>query len=78
MGLLHCVIKPVIYFGLSKEFRRRAVTMVKFRGCETDSSDVSLWDCGEVDGSVQQEEQSSLRPMSNDIKQTTKTQDENI
>ncbi|KAI7806684.1 C-X-C chemokine receptor type 3.3 [Triplophysa rosa] len=78
VGLLHCVIKPVIYFVFSKEFRHRTVTMVTFRGCETDSSDVSLWDCGEVGGSVQQEEQNSLRPMSNDINQTTITQDENI
>ncbi|KAA0703154.1 C-X-C chemokine receptor type 3 [Triplophysa tibetana] len=78
VGLLHCVIKPLIYFGLSKEFRHRAVAIVTFRGYETDSSDVSLWDCGEVGGSVQQEERSSLRPMTNGIKQTTETQDENI
>lgn len=67
VGLLQCVVKPVIYFCLSKEVRRRIVTMVKFKGCEKDSSDVSLWDCSEVDSSIQQEEQSSLR----DIKQTT-------
>lgn len=78
LGLLHCVIKPVIYFGLSKEFRHRAVAIMTFRSYETDSSNVSLWDSGEVGGSVQQEEQSSLRPMTNDIKLTTKTQDENI
>lgn len=71
VGLLHCVVKPVIHFCLSKEFRRCIMTMMKSRSCEMDRSDVSLWDCGEVDGSIQQEEQSSLR----DIKQTTKTQD---
>ncbi|XP_051575002.1 C-X-C chemokine receptor type 3.3 [Myxocyprinus asiaticus] len=77
LGLLHCVVSPVIYLFLSKEFRRRALAMVKFSGCETDSSDFSLWDSAGLNDStyVQQEEQGSLQPM-NDIIQTINNQDQ--
>lgn len=65
-GLLHCVVNPVIYLCLSKEFRRRAWTMVKFSACETESNDVSLWDSSGVNRNVSvQEEQGSLQPMNN-------------
>ncbi|XP_067305037.1 C-X-C chemokine receptor type 3.3 isoform X1 [Pseudorasbora parva] len=74
-GLLHCIVNPVIYLSLSKEFRRRALTMIKFRACKTDSNDVSLWDSSGVNGNASvQEEQGSLQPM-NDINPTIKTQD---
>lgn len=79
LGLLHCVAKPVIYLCFSKEFQRRAMSMVKLKCFDEDSNEVSLWDCGEGSGcaGVQQEEQSSLHPI-NDINQTPKTQDQNV
>nr|AXN77376.1 C-X-C motif chemokine receptor 3.1 duplicate 1 [Ctenopharyngodon idella] len=68
-GLLHCIVNPVIYLCLSKEFRRRALTMIKFSACETDSNDISLWDSSEGNRNASvQEEQGSLQPM-NDINQ---------
>ncbi|XP_016379632.1 C-X-C chemokine receptor type 3.3 isoform X1 [Sinocyclocheilus rhinocerous] len=77
-GLLHCVVNPVIYFCLSKEFRRRVLTVIKFSACKMESNDVSLWDSSGVNGNASvQEEQGSLQPM-NDIKQTIKTQDHDI
>ncbi|XP_016145278.1 C-X-C chemokine receptor type 3-like isoform X2 [Sinocyclocheilus grahami] len=74
-GLLHCVVNPVIYLCLSKEFRHRVLTMTKFSACKTESNDVSLWDSSVVirNASVQ-EEQGSLQPM-NDINSTIKPQD---
>ncbi|XP_052003401.1 C-X-C chemokine receptor type 3-like isoform X2 [Xyrauchen texanus] len=77
LGLLHCVVSPVIYLFLSKEFRRRTLAIIKFTGCETDSNDFSLWDSAELNDStyVQREEQVSLQPM-NDIKQTMNNQDQ--
>lgn len=75
LGLLHCIVNPVIYLCLSKEFRRRALTLIKFSACKTDSNEVSLWDSSGVNSNTYvQEEQGSLQPM-NDIKPTIKTQD---
>lgn len=72
-GLLHCIVNPVIYLCLSREFRRRALTMIKFSACKTDSNEVSLWESSGVNGNASvQEEQGSLQPM-NDIKPTIKT-----
>ncbi|XP_077065947.1 C-X-C chemokine receptor type 3.3 isoform X2 [Siphateles boraxobius] len=74
-GLLHCIVNPVIYLCLSKEFRRRALTIIKFSACKTDSNEVSLWDSSGVNSNASvQEEQGSLQPM-NDIKPSIKTQD---
>lgn len=68
-GLLHCIVNPVIYLCLSKEFRQRTLTMIKFSTCETDSNEVSLWDSTEVNRNTSvQEQQGSLQPM-NDINQ---------
>ncbi|XP_052000076.1 C-X-C chemokine receptor type 3-like [Xyrauchen texanus] len=77
LGLLHCVVNPVIYLCLSKEFKRRTLALVKFSGCDTDSNDVSLWDTVGVNDStnVQEKEQGSLQLM-NGITQTNKTQDQ--
>ncbi|XP_055066571.2 C-X-C chemokine receptor type 3 [Misgurnus anguillicaudatus] len=77
LGLIHCVVKPVIYLCFSKEFQRRAMSLVKSKCFDEDSNEVSLWDCGEGSGcaGVQQEEQNSLHPM-NDINQTA--QDQNV
>lgn len=75
-GLLHCIVNPVIYLCLSKEFRRRTLTLIKFSACKTDSNEVSLWDSSGVNSNASvQEEQGSLKPM-NDIKTTIKTQDD--
>ncbi|XP_016357179.1 C-X-C chemokine receptor type 3-like isoform X2 [Sinocyclocheilus anshuiensis] len=77
-GLLHCVVNPVVYFCLSKEFRSRVLTVIKFSACKMESNDVSLWDSSGVNGNASvQEEQGSLQPM-NDIKQKIKTQDYDI
>ncbi|XP_073703693.1 C-X-C chemokine receptor type 3.3 [Garra rufa] len=74
-GLLHCAVNPVIYLCLSKEFRRHALTMLKFSARKTERDDVSLWDSSDVNGNGSvQEEQGSLQPM-NDIKPTVKFQD---
>uniref|UniRef100_A0A8C1IWQ9 Chemokine (C-X-C motif) receptor 3, tandem duplicate 3 n=1 Tax=Cyprinus carpio TaxID=7962 RepID=A0A8C1IWQ9_CYPCA len=73
-GLLHCVVNPVIYFCLSKEFRHRVLTVIKFSACKMESNDVSLWDSSGVNGNASvQEEQGSLQPM-NEITQTIKSQ----
>ncbi|KAG1947800.1 C-X-C chemokine receptor type [Pimephales promelas] len=74
-GLLHCIVNPVIYLCFSKEFRRRALTLIKFSACKTDRNEVSLWDSSGVNGNASvQEVQGSLQPM-NDIQPTIKTQD---
>ncbi|KAI2655346.1 C-X-C chemokine receptor type 3 [Labeo rohita] len=74
-GLLHCVVNPIIYLCLSKEFRRRVLTMIKFSACKRESSKVSLWDSSGVNGNGSvQEEQGSRQPM-NDIKLTIQVQD---
>uniref|UniRef100_A0A8C2IW71 Chemokine (C-X-C motif) receptor 3, tandem duplicate 3 n=1 Tax=Cyprinus carpio TaxID=7962 RepID=A0A8C2IW71_CYPCA len=74
-GLLHCVVNPVIYLCLSKEFRHRVLTLTKFSACETESNDVSLWDSSVINRNTSvQEEQGSLQPM-NDINSTVKHQD---
>ncbi|XP_043117001.1 C-X-C chemokine receptor type 3.3 isoform X2 [Puntigrus tetrazona] len=75
-GLLHCVVNPVIYLCLSKEFQRRVLTLMRFSACNMENKDVSLWDSSGVKGAVQ-EEQGSLQPM-NEIKQTIKAQDFDI
>ncbi len=70
LGLLHCVVNPVIYLCLSEEFRSRVLTVIKFSACKMENNDVSLWDSSGVNGNASvQEEQGSLQPM-NDIKQT--------
>ncbi|XP_059363635.1 C-X-C chemokine receptor type 3-like [Carassius carassius] len=75
-GLLHCVVNPVIYLCLSKEFRHRVLKMTKFSACKTESDDVSLWDSSVVNRNTSvQEEQGSLQPM-NDMNSTLKPQDQ--
>lgn len=60
-GLLHCAINPVIYFCFSKEFRRRALAVIKFNACESNNNDGSLWDSSGVNVNVTvQEEQGPL------------------
>ncbi|XP_017561578.1 C-X-C chemokine receptor type 3-like [Pygocentrus nattereri] len=75
LGFLHCCLNPFIYFGLSRKFRLRVLSILRCDGWSLHSRDVSLWELEQVDerASASPEEKGSLNQM-NVLGQTTESQ----
>lgn len=43
LGCVHACLRPLLYLGLRRNFRKRAISMLR---CATVEDDVSLWELG--------------------------------